>query len=190
MRPSAVQMLPEMPTREFCEPVVWSKPRWSESIAVGAISSADLRLSFSDAIADITDESCRIDLASPSRLSRTNVSTVPTALATAATAAWSSSPSVASVLDTPARSIMKARTSASFSANVPVKAARLVTVSNNGPALSPKVSAARASSRIISLPAAPWPSNAFRPAFSRWLSDPSLLTPLGPSARVSSWRLL
>ena len=105
-----------------------------------------------------------MDLESPSRLSRTNVSTVPTALATAATACWSSSLSFASVCDTPARSFMNARTKASFSARVPVKAARFDTVSNNGPALSPKVSAARASSRIISLPAAPCPSSAFRPA--------------------------
>ena len=114
MKPSAVQMLPAMPTREFCEPVVWSKPRWSESIAVGAISSAVSRLSFSDAIADITDDSCRMVFDSPSRLSRTKLSTVPTALATAATACWSSSLSAARVCDTPARSFMKARTSASF----------------------------------------------------------------------------
>ena len=50
---------------------------------------------------------------------------------------------------------MKARTSLSFLASVSVNRASWVTVSNSGPAPLPKVSAARASSWIISLPRAP-----------------------------------
>ena len=186
---SAVQMLPPMPIREFWLPLVWSKLICRLDMASGATRRAVSRLSFSSSIAPITDVRLRTLLARASRLSWTKPSTLPTAPATAATACWSSSLSAARVRETPARSLMNARTSLSFSASVVVNSARWVTVSNNGPAPSPKAFTAAESSRSIALPFAPCPWKAFRPAFSRLSSVPSALTPLGPSAWVSVCRL-
>ena len=84
---------------------------------------------------------------------------------------------------------MKRRTVASLRLSTPVNWARRVTVSNRSLLPSPKVLAAAASSRSISLAALPSPSRAFAPEPSTRSSVPSLLTPFGPRVWVRSCRL-